>query len=461
MVSQQVIGRVLEAALRHGGDFAEVYIEDACATGVGFIDGKLDEALSGRTHGAGVRIFDGTRSVYAYTNDTSLQALLQIAEQAGAALATNQKQVHEILLKVKVVSQAHPTLILPSSVAGQKKAELVKRAYHAAKAVSPLIVQVNAGYADSEKKLLIANSDGLYAQDERVYTRLRVSSVASDGKENQTGFEGPGRMMGFELFDALVDVEQSARDSAQTAVTMLHAPVCPAGRMPVIIENGFGGVIFHEACGHSLEATSVSRGASVFCGKLGQKIASEFVTAVDDATIQNAWGSFNIDDEGNEGRRTVLIENGILKNYMIDKLGSRRMEMPATGSGRRQSYAFAPTSRMSNTFILAGPHDEDEIIKSTPKGLYAKKMGGGSVNPVTGEFNFAVQEGYLIENGEIIQPVRGATLIGKGAEILLAIDRVGKNLELSQGVCGSQSGHVPTSVGQPRIRVSEMTVGGR
>ena len=231
--------------------------------------------------------------------------------------------------------------------------------------------------------------------------------------------------------------------------------------MTVAIENGFGGVIFHEACGHSLEATSVAIGASQMAGKLGQKIANEKITAVDDGTIPGAWGSVNIDDEGTPTQRNVLIENGVLKSYMIDRLGSRRMGMPVTGSSRRQNYTFEPTSRMTNTFIENGPDKNEDIIASIEYGLYAKSMGGGSVNPLTGAFNFAVSEGYIIRNGKICEAVRGASLIGTGSQILQNIDMVGQNLERGQGMCGSASGSVPTDVGQPLIRVSSITVGGR
>ena len=242
---------------------------------------------------------------------------------------------------------------------------------------------------------------------------------------------------------------------------MLHAPVCPAGMMPVCIDNGFGGVIFHEACGHSLEATSVATGASEFSGKLGQQIAAPCVTALDDGTIPNEWGSENIDDEGTPTTRLVLIENGILKNYMIDRLNSRRMQMPITGSGRRQDYSYAPTSRMRNTYIAAGNDDDAEMIATMGDGLYAKSMGGGSVNPATGEFNFSVREAYIVKDGKIDHPVRGASLIGRGSELLTRIDRVGKHMTMAQGMCGSLSGSVPTNVGQPMIRVSAITVGGR
>ena len=266
--------------------------------------------------------------------------------------------------------------------------------------------------------------------------------------------------MGIEMFDN-VDPEYHGREAARVAHTMLHAKNCPAGNMTVAIDNGFGGVIFHEACGHALEASAVAKGNSVFANKLGEQIASTKVTAIDDGTMANAWGSLNIDDEGNKTQRNVLIENGILKGYMIDKLNGRRMNMEATGSSRRQSYKFQPTSRMTNTYIAAGNDKADEIIKSIEDGLYAKKLGGGSVNPVTGEFNFSVQEGYLVKNGVIQEPVRGASLIGKGSEVLMDIDMVGDNFEVAQGMCGSSSGSIPTNVGQPMIRVKKMTVGGR
>ena len=336
----------------------------------------------------------------------------------------------------------------------------MKDAYNSAKDYSNYISQVNVTYLDKDQKILIANSDGLYTEDRRVRTRLGISAVASNGSEKQTGFEGPGRLKGFEIFEE-IDPEYYGKEAARVAHTMLHAKNCPAGNMTVAIDNGFGGVIFHEACGHSLEATSVAKGNSVFSDKLGQQIASSKVTAIDDGTLQNHWGSANIDDEGNLTQKNVLIENGILKSFMVDKLNGRRMGMKATGSSRRQSYKFAPTSRMTNTYIAAGKDNPEDIIKSIQYGLYAKKMGGGSVNPVTGEFNFAVSEGYIVKNGQIQEPVRGASLIGKGSEVLMNIDMVGNNLKQAQGMCGSVSGSIPTNVGQPMIRVKDITVGGR
>jgi TldD protein len=346
-------------------------------------------------------------------------------------------------------------------VEGVRRAKILTDVHRAAVAHSSEIKQLRASLVDWDSAVTIANSEGLHVSDRRVYTRLMAFAVAAGGGENQTGHVSPGAMMGFELFKTRVDPERAGEQAAEQAVKMLHADECPAGVMPVVIDGGFGGVIFHEACGHSLEATQVAFGSSEFSGKLGQQIAAPIVTAIDDGTIPNEWGSLNIDDEGTPATRLVLIENGILKNYMVDRLNGRRMGAPSTGSARRQDYTFAPTSRMRNTYIAPGEHDEREIIASCGDGLYAKSMGGGSVNPVTGEFNFAVDEGYLIKGGKIDKPVRGATLIGRGAEVLMKIDRVGKKMWLAQGMCGSRSGSIPAGVGQPMIRLTSMTVGGR
>ena len=275
----------------------------------------------------------------------------------------------------------------------------------------------------------------------------------------QSGFEGPGASMGLEFYDT-TQPEDIAKEAARIALVMLEAKDCPSGKMPVVIDNGFGGVIFHEACGHALEASAVSKDQSVFTNKLNTKIASDCVTAIDDGTIPNAWGSQNVDDEGNPQQKRVLIKDGELTSYMIDTLNGRRMNMASTGSSRRQSYKYEPTSRMSNTYIAAGKDKFEDLFKGIKKGLYAKKMGGGSVNPQTGEFNFAVNEGYMIIDGKITYPVKGASLIGNGAEILMNIDKVSDNLKRAQGMCGASSGNIPTDVGQPAIRVSSITVGG-
>ena len=423
MLSKEVAESVLGRCLITGGDFAEIFEEDTINNSIGILNGKVENSVGGRSYGIGIRIFKGLKSVYAYTNNNSLTSLLEVAYKAALALG-EAKEEKNIVLDCTTIKSAHPIIHIPSSIDINKKIGVMKIAYNAAKDYSSEISQVGVNYIDKEQNVLIANTEGLYVEDKRVRTRLTINSVASHNGENQTGFEGPGRHMGFEMFN-YIDPEYYGREASRVAYTMLHAKNCPAGKMTVAIDNGFGGVIFHEACGHSLEATAVAKGNSVFTGKLGKQIASTKVTAIDDGTIPNAWGSLNVDDEGNKTQKNILIENGILKSYMIDRLNGRRMGMAPTGSGRRQSYKFAPTSRMTNTYIANGEDSPEEIIKSISDGLYAKKMGGGSVNPVTGEFNFAVSEGYIVKNGEIQEPVRGASLIGKGSEILMNIDMVG------------------------------------
>lgn len=460
MLDQNVAREVLACAIRTGGDFAEIYVEDRVDNDLAMRSGRIETVNSGRLHGAGVRVFSGTNAVYVYTNDTSRAGLLDCAAKAAAAVKGGKGTT---IAPFRPVDYTRPEeiLYLPTSVKAARKIEKMRAADAAARAVSDEIIQVTVGYADSVQDVCVCNTEGVFATDRRVWSRLRCTAVASNGKENQIGTDFPGAGMGFELFDNRVDPAKSGVLAATQAVTMLHAPLCPAGMMPVVIDNAFGGVIFHEACGHSLEATSVGVGLSEFCGKLGQRVAAPCVTAVDDGTILNEWGSLHMDDEGLPTTKLILIDKGILTNYMVDKLGSRRMNMPTTGSSRRQSYAYAPTSRMRNTYIAAGEDDEAEMIATMGDGLYAKKMGGGSVNPATGEFNFAVSEGYLVKDGKIVHPVRGASLIGRGSEVLAKIDRVGRDMQMGQGMCGSVSGSIPTNVGQPMIRVSSLTVGGQ
>jgi len=459
MLKQDIAQEVLQAAVSTGGDFAEIFLEDRTNHFVQLRSGKVDTVNSLRSHGAGVRIITGTSAIYVYTNDTSREGLLKCAKKAAEAVHGASKITPAHLAFADTID-AHPALISPNAAKAAKKIEKLRQAEKAAK-TDAKIVQVVAGFSDSQQNVWIANTEGLFTHDVRTYSRMTCQAIANNGTENQTGYEGPGAMMGFEIFDGCINPENVGKSAARIALTNLNAKPCPAGVMPVVIDNGFGGVIFHEACGHSLEATSVAFGSSEFSGKLGQKIAADCVTAIDDGTLPYEWGSTNIDDEGMPTNRLVLIENGVLKNYMIDKLGGIRMNMPSTGSSRRESYAFAPTSRMRNTFIAAGKDSNEEMMRTMGDGLYAKRMGGGSVNPATGEFNFAVMEGYLIKDGKIAHPVRGASLIGRGSEVVMKIDRVGSDMKMAQGMCGSSSGSVPTNVGQPMIRVSSLTVGGR
>ncbi len=455
-VAEEILGTVL----KYGGDFAELFVEDRYSTNIDLKNGKVETAQTGRMFGIGIRGFLGDKAIYAYTNDLSRDNVLAVAKRVGEALGEVKLADLSLDLRKKELENRHVVILKPQDVRKGTKVGYMKRAYESAKGYSPLIAQVVVHYWDYDQNVLIANTEGVYVTDNRVRTRLMINAVAVKDGQMESGFYGPGAGMGPEFLER-IDVEQAGTRAARIAVRMVDAQPAPAGKMTVVISNEFGGVIFHEAVGHALEASSVAKGMSVFSGKLGQQVGAECVSAVDDATIPNAWGSANVDDEGTPTQRNVLIENGVLKSYMIDKLGSRRMGMSSTGSGRRQDYTFAPTSRMSNTFILPGDYYPEEVIASVDYGLYAKTMGGGSVQPATGEFNFAVNEGYLIENGKVTKPVKGATLIGKGYEIIQKIEMVGNDVERGQGMCGSYSGSIPADVGEPTIKVREILVGGR
>jgi TldD protein len=460
MISREICQRVLQKAVSTGADYAEIFAENTVNHSISMIASKVDGIKDTVIAGAAVRVYKGLRSVMASTVDMSEAGLLRCAESAAEALGQGEAQI-DIVLKERIFGDIHPVKIVPTSCGNAEKVAILKEGYFAAKEYDESVVQVSGSLLDVDHNILIANTEGTYAQDRQIRTRMAISAVADKGSGTQTGFFGPGRRMGMETFTELIDPKSVGIRAAKQAVTMAGAGYCPAGVMPVAIDNGFGGVIFHEACGHGLEASSVAYGQSVFAGKLGQQIANPKVTAIDDGTIPNAWGSINIDDEGTPAQRNVLIENGILKSYMIDKFNGRRMGMASTGNSRRQSYHHTPTSRMTNTYIAAGEDKNEDIISSIEYGLYAASMGGGSVNPVTGEFNFAVNEGYIIRDGKICEPVRGATLVGKGSEVIQNIDMVGTDMDMGQGMCGSSSGSVPTNVGQPLIRVSTITVGGR
>lgn len=459
MLDKQLIDKILTEALSTGGDFAEIFVEKKSSSNLFMIDGKVESSISGRDFGIGIRIFKGLFSVYGYTNDMNEESLLKATKKIASSISGTKEDITINLIK-QDIENINKIQIYPQDIKKSEKIELMKIASHSAKDYDKHISQVRVSLGDVKQNILIANSEGLFTADERVRGRISIESVATDGNDMQTGRVSPGASAGFEFFRN-TDIEAEAREASRIAKTMLFASYAPSGKFPVVIDNRFGGVIFHEACGHGLEASSVAKGNSIFAGKMGQMIASPLVSAVDDGTLPNEWGSLTIDDEGHKTQRNLLIENGILKGYLVDKLNGRRMGIKSTGSGRRESYKYAPTSCMTNTFILNGKSSFDEIIKNTEYGIYAKNMGGGSVNPATGDFNFAVMEGYIIRNGEICEPVRGATLIGNGGEVLKKIDMVGNNLGFGQGMCGSSSGSIPTNVGEPTIRVSEITVGGR
>jgi len=454
---------VLTVALSTGGDLAEVFVENTAKDTITMLNGQVEKANWGIDAGLGLRIIFGTSALYAYTNNTSRESLLKLAKDAAGAVKASLKTgkpPREVINNSEMLKFSDKLVIPPEKVGKKAIADILRQASEASYSYDSLVTQTSGMYAHVNQSVLIANSNGIWAEDNRIRTRVFIEAVASDANEKQSGHYGPGAKGGFEFIESL-DIPEIGRNAARTAVTMLKADLCPSGKMPVIIDNAFGGVLFHEACAHSLEATSVAKGASTFCGKLGEVIASPLVNAIDDGTLPGVWGTLNIDDEGAKTRRNVLIENGVLKSYLVDYLNGLKMGVPSTGSGRRESYKYAPTSRMTNTYILPGKDKPEDIIAATEYGLYAKQMGGGSVDPASGSFNFAVLEGYLVRNGKIAEPVRGATLIGKGNDVLMNIDRVGDNFAPGQGMCGSISGAVPTDVGQPMIRVKELTVGGR
>jgi len=459
MLGKKLIKKILDAALSTNADFAEVFIEDKFQTNASMLSSKVEKVENSKVFGIGIRVAKNASVKYGYTNITGEKELVQLAKDLAQSFPGDSLGIKFELEEMKV-GNTHKIKTLPSKVSLAEKVALLKRANKVAREYNDEIIQVMVTYQDYVQKVWIANSEGTYVQDTRVRTRLAINSVASNDAGKQSGFNGPGGHYGFEFYSDILNVEEAAIEASRIAIEMLHADECPSGNMPVVIDNGFGGVIFHEAVGHSLEATSVAKGASVFCGKKGTKIANELITAIDDGTIPNAWGSATYDDEGNLQKRRVLIKDGILTSYMIDKLNAIRMNDECTNSGRRESYKYAPTSRMTNTYIENGKSTFDEIIAATKYGLYAKKMGGGSVNPVTGDFNFAVTEGYMIRDGKMAEPVKGATLVGTGSVALTRVDMVGNNLLTAQGMCGSESGSIPTDVGQPTIRVSEITVGG-
>ena len=449
MIERKLIEKVIDKALSNGADFAEIFMEDTYNSRINFYDSKTKQNIVGKDFGAGVRVFYGTTAIYAYTNDLSERSLLTAADAVSKA-AKGTSIIQPIDLTKIEFENIHPIQIPNNTVAKSDKIDFIRKINEASRNFNKLIAQVDITFQEKMQKVLIANSEGLWVEDSRNYSRVVVRSIASDGKEKQTGGENPGGHAGYEFFNKLNPAELGEK-SARMAVTMLKADYAPSGKLPVVIDNGFGGVIFHEACGHALETTSVAKGASVFTGKLGKQIANPVVTAFDDGTIPNEWGSENIDDEGMPTKKT----------YMVDKMGSIKTSYERTGSGRRQSYKFAPASRMRNTFIAPGKSKLEDLITSVDYGIYAKKMGGGSVMPGTGNFNFAVGEGYIIRNGKIAEPVRGATLIGNGAEALMKISMVADNLAMAQGMCGSVSGSIPANVGQPAIKIDEIIVGGR
>jgi TldD protein len=459
MIDEGVLTRTLSSALRHGGDFAEVFAEDRRSTTATLDDRKVEDLSSGRSRGAGVRVVAGDTTGYAHTSDLSEDGLREAASAAAAVARGHAGGIHVVALERRPAHAPHDIGILPETVEKARKAEILERADAAAREEGDAVRQVTASYADSRRRILVANSDGMLVEDDQVRTRVFVNCVAAGDTGMQTGTEAPGKTLGFEFFDD-IRPDDVGRTAARRALGKLAARPAPTGRMPVVLKRGAGGVLFHEACGHGLEADLVGRDASVFRNKVGQRVASPLVTLVDDGTLAREWGAFAIDDEGAPAQRNVLIEDGVLTDYMWDLVRARKDGRASSGNGRRETYEHLPMVRMTNTFLMEGPDDPEEIIRQTPYGLYCVALGGGQVNTATGDFVFGITEAYMIENGEITDPVREAQLIGNGPRTLELVDAVGNDFDTWAGTCGKDGQGVPVSAGQPTLRVAELTVGG-
>ncbi|MCD6163736.1 MAG: metalloprotease TldD [candidate division Zixibacteria bacterium] len=461
-VCPEAIDKLLSTALSRSGDFAEIYAEYAISSAIALEENKIRQAQSGIIMGVGIRVLFGERTGYAYSDSLEFEHLKRAAEIASHIAEGNEPgnivSVNAASMKVKNIS---PIDIYPADTAVKDKSSLLWRANKAGYAADKHVKQVNASFTDSIKFFRIANSNGLLADNQESLCRLNVSVVIEKDNQRQSGYHGGGGRVGISHFDKFTP-EKVANEAVRVARIRLEARDAPAGPQAVVLGNGWAGVLFHEAVGHGLEADFNRKRTSLYAGRIGQKVASDLCTIVDDGTIPNRRGSLNIDDEGAKTCRNILIENGVLKNYMTDYLNARLMNTQSTGAGRRESYRSYPLPRMTNTFMLAGESSSDEIIKSVKKGFYAKSFGGGQVDISNGQFVFEVVEGYLIENGKITAPVKGATLIGSGPEVLEKVVMVGNDFEFDTGVgsCGKNGQSVPVGIGMPTCKISEITIGG-
>ena len=460
-LTERDLERYLAAALDSGGEYADIYFEYLASTNLTLDEGIVKSATQGVTLGVGIRVISGEKTGYAYSDDLSPERILQAASVA-ARIASAPSKIDKTGLGETQRRDLYPVLNASNDASLYERVELIKRADKAARDADPRVFQVTVVYADSLKHVLVATSDGALTFDRQPMTRLNVQALAREGEGvPQQGYHGGGGRVGLEFFDRRPP-EEFAREAVRQAVVQLDAVETPAGEMTVVLGPGWPGVLLHEAVGHGLEADFNRKKVSAFSGRIGEQVASPLCTVVDDGTIADRRGSLNVDDEGSQTRQNVLIENGVLRGYLTDKLSQRITGTPSTGSGRRESYQHIPMPRMTNTFMLAGTSDPDEIIRSVPKGIYCANFGGGQVDITSGNFVFDATESYLIENGKITRPVRGATLIGNGPEALKYVSMVGKDLRLDEGVgvCGKDGQYVPVGVGIPTIKIDRMTVGG-
>jgi TldD protein len=456
LFDQALAEQVLTRALSHGGDFADLYAERRASFSVSLDDRKVESAQTGMELGASVRVIAGDATYFGHVDGLAQDDLERVA--AEVASAVRRGEVKPKPLRAAEHPSAQAITRRPEEVPAERKAELLVECDQRARGAADEVVQVTAGYNEVRREVQVANSEGLVTGDDRTRVRLGAQVVARSGDRAEAGSESLAGHAGFELFDD--DPAAVADEAARRALTMLTARPAPTGRMPVVVGNGFGGVLFHEATGHGVESDAVQKQASVYAGHLGERLAGTLLTAYDDGTMPGEWGTDAIDDEGTPCQATRVIEEGKLCFYLYDLTRGRKDGRPSTGNGRRQSFRHLPIPRMTNTYIAPGDATRDQIIADVERGLYAVSFAGGQVEPATGDFVFGVSEGYLIENGEVTAPVRGATLIGNSLDVLKRIDAVGDDLQMKSGFCGKDGQQVPVGTGQPTVRIAEITVGG-
>jgi TldD protein len=448
--------RAIARALARGGDLGEVYAEDRRSFGIAIDDRRVERPHAGSGRGVSVRVVDGDATYFGHVDGTAEEDLLRVADSVAQAVRAGDART--VALDPARPVRRHPIEIPPEDVDARTKAAVLRACDESARSAGGEVVQVSASYAESHRRVEVYNSDGVAAADDRTRVRLGVQVVARRNGTVETGHETRGGHAGWELI--ATDPEQVAAEAARKALTNLDAVDAPTGRMPVVVGNGFGGVLLHEAVGHGLESDAIQKRASVYAGRLGDRLAEPWVTAYDDGSHPNWWGSDGIDDEGTPTQRTTIIENGELTSYLYDLIRARKDGVRSTGNGRRESFRHLPIPRMTNTFFGEGDATAEELIAGVERGLYAVSFGGGQVEPATGDFVFGVSEGYLIENGEVTKPVRGATLIGNGVEALAAVDGIARDLSIATGFCGKAGQSVAAGVGQPHVRLRALTVGG-
>jgi TldD protein len=457
LLASELAERVIERALGRGGDFADLYVEDRSGFSLALDDRRIERPQWGRERGAAVRVVSGDATYFGHVDGLAEEDLLHVAGSVAGAVGTEARSARG-LPGDPAAPPVHEVRLAPDAVEPARKADLLRICDERARGASGEVAQVSAGYAEARRRVEVFNSEGRAAADDRTRIRLTVQVVARRDGHVETGHETRGGHAGYELLER--NPEEVADSAARKALTMLDAVDAPTGRMPVVVGNGFGGVLLHEAVGHGLEADAVQKRASVYAGRLGDRLAEPFVTAYDDGRRPGEWGSDGIDDEGTPTQRTEIIDGGRLSSYLYDMVRARREGTVSTGNGRRESFRHLPVPRMTNTYFAPGDARPEDLIAGTERGLYAVSFGGGQVEPATGDFVFGVSEGYLIEDGRVTAPVRGATLIGNGVEALGAIDGVAGDLEIATGFCGKAGQRVAAGVGQPHVRIRALTVGG-